>query len=129
MVLYSVSSRLLVPGLSRVRISSGLLVPRRALVPSRGLSLVLSSRRSCHLFLRRIRFVPPGRQSCYSFSMVPFICLRHCSGPTVSRHLRQKYSGASVVYYFIHLIISMRLSLSRILELSWVGDRMGNLTQ
>ena len=67
--LCSVSSRLLVPGLSCVRISSGLLVPWRSLVQSTGLSLVLSSRRSCHLFPRRFRLVPPGRQSCYSFSM------------------------------------------------------------
>ena len=69
MVLCSVSSRLLVPGLSFVRISSGLLVPWRSLVPSTGLSLVLSSRRSCHLFPRGFRLVPAGRQSCYSFSM------------------------------------------------------------
>ena len=68
-VLCSVSSRLLVPGLSCVRISSGLLVLWWSLVPSTGLSLVLSSRWRCHLFPRRFRLVSPGCQSCYSFSM------------------------------------------------------------
>ena len=114
-VLCSVSSRLLFPGLSCVRISSGLLVPWRFLVPSTGLRSFCQAVGAATCFLGgfasfRLVVRAATRFQWSSLYMSPPLFM-----PDSWSHLRQKYSGASVVYYFNHLIIYTRLSLSLIL--------------